>query len=130
MKRKIICLPLVFLFLTVLSSCGQGSTDKASLVTPEELNQKKDEIVLIDVRTPQEYEQGHIENAVNINIAGESFQEEIGKLDKEEPVYVYCKVGGRSGKAAKMLKDMGFKEVYDLEGGIVNWEKSGMETVK
>ena len=99
-------------------------------MSPQELSTKQDDIVLIDVRTPQEYEQGHLENAVNINIADKSFAEEVGKLDRSEAVYVYCKVGGRSARAASMLKEMGFEEVYDLEGGISNWERSGMKVVK
>ena len=115
-------------FLTF--ACGKSSEEKASLVSPQELSQVQDEIVLIDVRTPQEYEQGHLENSININIAGDSFKEEVEKLDKSQPVYVYCKVGGRSARAASTLKEMGFEEVYDLEGGIRNWESSGMEIVK
>ena len=99
-------------------------------MTPEELSLKQEEIILIDVRTPQEFEQGHLENSVNINIADRSFKEEVGKLDRSEPVYVYCKVGGRSAKAASILREMGFEEVYDLEGGIRNWGKSGMKVVK
>ena len=122
---------LLLLFMAFLTfSCGKSSEDKSSLVSPQELSKVQDEIVLIDVRTPQEYEQGHIENSVNINIAGDSFKEEVEKLDKSQPVYVYCKVGGRSARAASMLKEMGFEEVYDLEGGIRNWESSGMEIVK
>lgn len=122
-------LPL-FLIVSFAFSCGKSTQDKSSLVSPQELSEVQDEIVLIDVRTPQEYQQGHIENSMNINIAGDSFKEEVQKLDKDQPVYVYCKVGGRSAKAASMLKEMGFEEVYDLEGGIRNWESSGMEIVK
>lgn len=121
----------LILFIAVLSgACGKTSQNDSSLVTPEELSNIQGDIVLIDVRTPGEYEQGHLENALNINIADESFKEEVGKLDKSEPVYVYCKVGGRSAKAASMLEEMGFEQVYDLEGGIRNWENSGMKVVK
>ena len=121
---------LLFLIVSFAFSCGKSSVDKSSLVSPQELSEVQDEIVLIDVRTPQEYQQGHIENSMNINIAGDSFKEEVQKLDRSQPIYVYCKVGGRSAKAASMLKEMGFEEVYDLEGGIRNWESSGMEIVK
>jgi rhodanese-related sulfurtransferase len=130
MKHTVQTLILVFFITTLSISCGKGSGDDSSLVTPEELSLKQEEIILIDVRTPQEFEQGHLENSVNINIADRSFKEEVGKLDRSEPVYVYCKVGGRSAKAASILREMGFEEVYDLEGGIRNWEKSGMKVVK
>ena len=121
----------LILFIALLSgSCGKGSKDTSSLVTPKELAQKQDDIVLIDVRTPREFDQGHLENSVNINIAGKSFREEVGKLDRSEPIYVYCKVGGRSAKAASILREMGFEEVYDLEGGIQNWKRKGLEVVK
>lgn len=130
MKRNTQSILLLFLMVFLTFSCGKSSEEKASLVSPQELSHVQDEIVLIDVRTPQEYEQGHLENSININIAGDSFKEEVEKLDKSQPVYVYCKVGGRSARAASTLKEMGFEEVYDLEGGIRNWESSGMEIVK
>jgi rhodanese-related sulfurtransferase len=130
MKRKIQSILLLFFMALLTFSCGKSSVDNSSLVSPQELSEVQDEILLIDVRTPQEYQQGHIENSKNINIAGDSFKEEIQKLDKSQPVYVYCKVGGRSARATSMMKEMGFEEVYDLEGGIRNWESSGMEVVK
>lgn len=130
MKRTLKTLFLFFFIALLAGSCGKGSKDESSLVTPKELSIVQEDITLIDVRTPGEFEQGHLENSVNINIAGSSFKEEVGKLDKSQPVYVYCKVGGRSAKAASMLREMGFEEVYDLEGGIQNWEKSGMKVVK
>lgn len=130
MKRTVNTL-LLFFFIALLSgSCGKASKNDSSLVTPKELSLKQNEVVLIDVRTPGEFEQGHLENSVNINIADKSFKDEVGKLDKSQPVYVYCKVGGRSAKAANMLREMGFEEVYDLKGGIQNWERSGMKVVK
>lgn len=130
MKSTLNNLFLFFIVALLSASCGKGSQDDSSLVTPKELSIVQEDITLIDVRTPVEFEQGHLENSVNINIADPSFRDEIGKLDKSEPVYVYCKVGGRSAKAASLLREMGFEEVYDLEGGIRNWEKSGMKVVK
>lgn len=80
-------------------------------------------IQLIDVRTPKEYEEGHIENATLIDYFSSNFKENLLTLDKEKPLYLYCKSGGRSGKASKILANMGFKEVYDLKGGYMAWEK-------
>ena len=76
---------------------------------------------LVDVRTPGEVINGSIEGSVNIDFNGGEFEAEIAKLDKEQPVYVYCAAGGRSGKAMSMMKDMGFTEVYNLIGGYGNW---------
>jgi len=76
---------------------------------------------LVDVRTPDEYNGGKIDDAQNIDFYEADFKTQIAKLDKSKPVFVYCHSGGRSGKAAKMMKGMGFKEVYDLKGGYSGW---------
>lgn len=112
------------------SSADQDSTSKISLISPAELNQVNKDILLIDVRTPEEYASGHLENSVNIDYKADNFKDLISELDPNQEVYVYCKVGGRSGRSAKILKDLGFKKVYDLEGGIIAWEKEGLKTVK
>jgi len=111
-------------------TADQDSSSKISLITPAELNKVNKDILLIDVRTPEEYASGHLENSVNIDYKADNFKELIGELDPDQEVYVYCKVGGRSGRSAKMLNSMGFKKVYDLKGGILAWEKEGLKTVK
>ncbi len=83
---------------------------------------------VLDVRTPQETAQGVIPGATTIDFYAPDFQEQIKKLDPSKPVYVYCKSGGRSSNAAQMLKDLGFKEVYNLNGGITAWQANGFET--
>lgn len=80
---------------------------------------------LLDVRTPEEYNAEHIDNAVNVNWNGDDFETKANKYDKSKPVFVYCKVGGRSAKAADKLAQMGFKEIYNLDGGIMKWNASG-----
>ncbi|WP_395042978.1 rhodanese-like domain-containing protein [Flavobacterium sp.] len=77
---------------------------------------------LIDVRSPEEYNVEHIQNAKNINWNSEDFVSNVEKLDKSKPVLVYCKVGGRSSQAATKLSELGFKEVYNLDGGIMKWK--------
>lgn len=122
-----------------LASCGQKSNDKStdqelastiSLISPEDLHKANENILLIDVRTPDEYASGHIENSVNIDYRAGNFKELIKELDTNQDVYVYCKVGGRSGSAAKMMEDLGFKKIYDLKGGIKQWESDGYKKVK
>ncbi len=80
---------------------------------------------LIDVRTPGEFAQGHLTNAVNINIGSPSFSSAISNLDKEKPVFVYCLTGVRSRRAAQQLHQQGFKVVYDMQGGVMKWHRAG-----
>ena len=80
---------------------------------------------LIDVRTPGEYAEGHLKNAVNINCSDADFETQLAKLDKNKPVLVYCLSGGRSSSAADKMKEMGFSEVYNMDGGIMKWGNAG-----
>jgi len=84
------------------------------------IRQKK--VQLVDVRTPREYKGGHIGKAVNIDLfQGGSFKQAFEKFDKNKPVYLYCRSGSRSKKAAQKILDMGFEKVYDLQGGYMRW---------
>ena len=77
--------------------------------------------IILDVRTADEFKKGHIEGAVNIDFYGQTFKENLNKLDKSKAIYVYCHSGGRSGKSMKMMTTMEFTEVYNLIGGFSNW---------
>ncbi len=81
---------------------------------------------LIDVRTPEEYAEGHLANAKNIDFYEDGFKDEMATLDADKTMFIYCRSGGRSGKTANMLEGLGFKEVYDLAGGVIGWEKNEM----
>lgn len=83
------------------------------------------ELQLIDVRTPEEFAGGHLKGAVNIDINGADFDNKISQLDKSKTVLVYCLSGGRSARAASAMQDKGFKEVYNMEGGIMRWKAAG-----
>jgi len=85
---------------------------------------------VLDVRTPEEWAEGIINGAIKMNYYDKDFSKQLDKLDKTKPVYVYCKVGGRSGSAAKELEKKGFKLVYNLDGGIKAWDKEGYPKVK
>lgn len=76
---------------------------------------------LIDVRTPGEYGEGTIEGAVNIDYYSDDFKAQIAELDKNQPVYLFCRSGGRSGKAMQIFKEEGFTEIYNLIGGYSGW---------
>ena len=77
---------------------------------------------VIDVRTPEEYEEGHIEGAQNIDVKSGAFVTEIEKLSKSDTLLVYCRSGRRSLYAAQVMVSFGFRNIYDLEGGFLNWE--------
>ncbi len=79
-------------------------------------------VQLVDVRTSKEYKSGHIKNAVNIDFfSTSSFKKFFEKFDKEKAVYLYCRSGARSQKAARRLVDLGFSNIYDLKGGYMRW---------
>lgn len=122
---------LLFL-LGALSSCqaqqgGKGNAAGAAPVSVLSVPEFKKVITdkniqLVDVRTPEEYAQGHIDGALNINVNSGDFSALIGKqLDKNKPVAVYCRSGVRSQTASGVLKDLGFKKIYDLKGGFIAW---------
>ncbi len=80
-------------------------------------------IVLIDVRTPEEIAEGKIEGAMELNYYDDNFGEELGKLDKDKIYLIYCRSGNRSGKACKLMQEQGFSNLYNLEGGYLEWSK-------
>ncbi|WP_457610008.1 rhodanese-like domain-containing protein [Lutibacter sp.] len=112
---------------TSVSNTTQETKGKITLLSPSEFKEKSKDHQIIDVRTPSEFKEGFIEGAKNINLKDDDFAKEITSLDKDKPVYIYCRSGHRSGIAAKKMIDLGFKEVYDLQGGILNWEQSNNE---
>lgn len=87
----------------------------------KKLNQAVDPIVL-DVRTPKETAKGYLKGAVFMDFYDSTFKQQVENLNKEKPVFVYCAIGGRSWDAAKLMGELGFKEVYDLKGGIIVWK--------
>jgi thioredoxin len=86
--------------------------------------------IILDVRTPEEIAQGYIEHASMIDYYDEDFAQKINLIDKSKEIYVYCKSGGRSSSAAKVLKENGFTRIYQLDNGIMGWEDMGYPLVK
>ena len=84
--------------------------------------------VILDVRTEEEVEDGHIPNMMNIDLhQGQGFLDEIAKLDKSKNYYIYCRSGGRSSQACTLMKQMGFENTYNLLGGFMNWDGEVVE---
>jgi rhodanese-related sulfurtransferase len=82
--------------------------------------------LLLDVRTPGEFAGGHLPGAKNLNFNSPSFQQEVSRLDRSQPVYLYCAVGGRSASAAALMKKMGFQVLYNMSGGFSQWSAQGL----
>ncbi len=86
-------------------------------------------LVILDVRTPQEYRSGHLFGSINLDFRSTSFADELAGLDRSKPYLVYCRTGVRSGRATALMKSLGFRELYDLAGGIMSWQREGFEIV-
>lgn len=94
----------------------------------EEQLEKDDNAFILDVRTPEEVEEGYIPGATNIDIyLGQEFLNKLEELDKSKNYYVYCRSGNRSGQACAIMENAGFKNAYNLEGGFMNWEGDVVE---
>lgn len=132
--NRILSLLIVFVSaFAISSSCQQpksdGTAQTIDAAAYKKLTQDKSNI-LLDVRTPQEYAEGHLANSINLDYQSSAFQEEIAKLDKSKSYLVYCRSGKRSAAAMEMMEKAGFKKVTNLDGGIMSWESNGFEVVK
>lgn len=120
---SILFIATAMFFYECSSGQSKATATKTNLSTTEfaEAIAKMPDAPIIDVRTPQEYEGGHLANAKNIDWNGTDFNTQIAAFDKNKPIMVYCLSGGRSGSAASAMRSMGFKQVYEMEGGIMKW---------
>lgn len=85
---------------------------------------------VLDVRTPEEHEEGHLPSALNIDIYSNGFQQEIAGLDRHSTYLVYCRTGHRSRAAVELMAQLGFKKVFHLASGILDWQAVGLPTAK
>ncbi len=114
----------------------QTTTQIIENVTPlEALNliqetQNNPDFVILDVRTAEEVADGYIENAINIDFYSETFRDEVDRLDKNRTYLIYCRSGARSGNALDIMDELNFREVYNISGGILDWEANELPTVK
>ena len=95
-----------------------------------EKNKNDPNYVPLDVRTPKEYDEGHIENATYLNIKSKDFEAELDKLDNNKKYFVYCKSGKRSSKGINLMKKHGFNEIYNITGGIDKWKSKRLPIEK
>ena len=118
--KKIVLILMVFGLISPILAQESGAIKVIESEEYKHLIDKSD-VQLVDVRTPKEYKEGHIEGAENIDIFSDDFLMQFEHLNKEEPVYIYCRSGNRSAKASKMLSETGFKQIIDLKGGYKAW---------
>lgn len=126
MKRYIYAYLITLVVVSV--ACTQGKSQPTNLTAntfAEKIKELSNETVL-DVRTPEEFAKGHLNDAKNFNWKDTNFANRIEQLDKAKPVFVYCLSGARSAAAAKKMREMGFKEVYELDGGIMKWRAANL----
>lgn len=117
---KKILLGTFALMLGITVAYSQIQTKPITAISQKELK----DVILVDVRTPDEFHAGHLPSAININWYDADFAEQFSKIDKNKTIYFYCKVGGRSIKAADRLLSLGYKHVVNLEGGYDAWAKA------
>ncbi len=145
MKMKRTFLLFLSLFSTVLFLSGGHAGDNRTEsknqpqtiknITVEEAHTiiestKNDtSLVIIDVRTPEEFNQEHIPGASNIDFRSNNFKEELNGLDKNKTYVIHCRSGARSAQALEMMRELGFREVYNM-GGIIQWKEKGFPTTK
>ncbi|MDZ4667847.1 MAG: thioredoxin domain-containing protein [bacterium] len=122
---------IVLAFALSFAACTQTPAGKGGKVSPDEFEQlvaKTPGAQIIDVRTPGEFESGHVAGAVNIDINGSNFESGIQGLDKTKPVFVYCKSGGRSSSAVSAMRSSGFDVIYEMPG-MMAWLNAGKPVV-
>lgn len=121
-----------FLFASIWITVSCNSQNAEQLLKPLDFKEKINStpnVVVLDVRTKEEVESGFIENAININYNSDEFKNEVAQLDKNKVYVVYCLSGKRSASAASYMLSNGFKEVYNLDGGILAWQNDNLPLV-
>ena len=134
MKYRVIALVILvaaglFFYQDVTSSMPDGYRGMSAAQAHAELALNP-EAHILDIRTPAEFVDGHLEHAVNIDFYARSFEADLGKLDKSALYFIYCRSGNRSSQALNILEKLGFTRVWHLADGIIDWERDGLPLVR
>ena len=117
---------IVFLSLIFVFACEPLNSPEINMITESDfIELHGSDYILIDVRTQDEFDLGHIDSAINLDFYSESFQNDILSLPKNETIVLYCRTNNRSSKTATFLKENGYKEILVIRGGITEWVKKG-----
>ena len=123
-------LRFVFFSLLFVYSCQIFDSTEINVISDAQFTEIQDtDYILVDVRTLEEYESGHIQDAIHFDFYSESFQNDILSLDKSSSIILYCRTQNRSTKTANYLIENGYKEIIVLVGGITSWVKNGNDLV-
>ncbi len=132
-------LPVFLLALAVLAGGCGGGGDAATAEAVIETISAADAsallasapagLVVLDVRTPEEFAFGHLAGAVNLDFYAATFADDLGTLDREAPYLLYCRTDNRSGQVREMMRSLGFRDVHEIDGGIVAWAEAGLLVV-
>ena len=129
MKFRCLCGFLAALAFFLLAGCLEEDErllePGAALAFMEE-NRGKRDFLILDVRTPGEFRQGHIEGAVLMNYRDTDFRQRFAGLDRKATIFMYCRSGNRSSSVLALADELGFQRVYDLRGGILAWKAAGL----
>lgn len=93
-------------------------------------NRNNPDFIILDVRTPEEFSDGHIDGAINTDFYEGDFRDELDALDKDKSYLLYCRSGNRSQKTLDVMEELGFTKIYHMIGGMIEWEAEGLPTVK
>lgn len=132
---SMLCL-MVLLFVSIRLTGQEAENSKFADVDVHKAremiaaNSGNDKFVLLDTRMPAEYDKGHLDGAVFMNYHAPEFMEQINSLTKGKIYLVYCHSGERSGKTVKFMKELGFNEAHNMQGGILAWKKAGYPVLK
>ena len=136
MKPRLIrSLLLLILALSILvTACSSDTTTQSiELVSPADVAQVIADdpagLVVLDIRTPEEFNEARLADAIMVDFYADDFADQLDTLDKDVPYVMYCRTGNRSSDAVKTMKDLGFVEVHEIDGGIVNWHEQGYPVV-
>jgi len=113
----------------LLAACSSATAVVDQVGASEAQELASGTAVVLDIRTPGEFTDGHIEGAVNIDFYAADFAARIGDLDRDAVYLVYCRSGNRSAQAMGVFTDLGFAEVHELQGGILTWVQDGLPLV-
>ena len=118
---RIVILSLIFVFsCEILNSPDINIISESDFIDLEDSN-----YTLIDVRTQDEFDLGHIDSAINLDFYSDTFHNDILSLPKNETIVLYCRTNNRSSKTATILKENGYREILVIRGGITEWVKKG-----
>jgi phage shock protein E len=122
---------LIALSTVLLTGCSNGNESTMTLdAVGFQAKTQKAGVVILDVRTKAEFDEGHIANAININVESNEFLSEISKLDKSKTYAVYCRSGRRSADALAKMSNEQFISLSHLDGGVIDWTNAGLPLVK